>query len=282
MKIGTILAATLAVAMFAQSATAAVIGTLDASRTYSFTTTGGEFRDQSIQGNYYSRFHDHILSTGSTFAASAQTVTAEYLSGIDLFINGTPTLNTNPAGRASAAEQEALRNWVHAGGVALILGETAVFAETANTWLGAFDLSISGNHGAGTGRWTWSDNPLLDGVNDGTENAISLNAGGAFAADGPFDDILARYGISPTSGQIGIVGLTYGAGYVIASGDASPFTNERFQAFYTDGVTPSRSANFVSNIVARADAPAPVPLPASLPLILAGLGALGVLRRVRG
>lgn len=274
------IAGAIAVMMIAQSASAAVIGSLDQSRTYSVTTTSGEVRNQALDGNYYSKLHTHLASTGSTFAAGATTVTADYLDGIDLFITGTPTLNTNTAGRASAAEQNALADWVFNGGIALILSETGnAFAQTANTWLAPFGLSISGNHGAGTGRWTNSDNPLLDGVNEGSLNTVALNAGGAFAAGGVYDDVLARYGSSATGGQIAIVGMKWGEGYIIASGDASPFTNERFNAFNTDGVTPSKSATFVSNIVAMADTPAPVPVPAALPLLAVGLGALGLFRR---
>ncbi len=280
MKIGALLVAAAAFSTFVQTASAAVVGSLDLSRTYVFTTTGGELREGALLGNYYSNLHGHIVNSGSSFAAGATTVTADYLSGVDLFITGTPTLNTNSAGRASAAEQTALRDWVYNGGVAFILGETTVFQTTANTWLDIFGLSISGNYGAGTGRWTASDNPLLDGVNEGASAAIALNAGGAFAAGGLFDDIFARYGTSATTGQIGIVGLQYGSGYVIASGDSSPFSNERFQAYNTDGVTPSRSANFITNILAMADANAtPVPVPASLPLLLAGLLGLGLVRR---
>lgn len=271
----------------AQQASAAVIGSLDNTRTYQVTTKSGEMRDQSILGNYYSKLHDHLAASGSTFAAGAQTVTADYLAGIDLFITGTPTLNSNAAGAASAAEQDALRDWVSGGGVAFLIGEAAGmfsgdvgFEETANSWLGTFGLSISGNYGRGTGRWTASDNALLDGVNEGSLNALAMNTGGMFAEDGAYD-ILARYGTSATRGQAGIVALQYGDGYVIASGDASPFTNERFEALMLDGVRPTNSANFVDNIVALADQPAPVPLPATLPLALAGVGAFGALRRFR-
>ncbi len=275
MRIGRILAASVAAVMLAQSATAAVIGSLDSSRTYQVTTTQGEVRDQSVTGNYYSNFRQHLESTGSTVAAATDRVTSEYLSGVNLFITGTPTLNGDVAGRASAAEQAALRDWVHAGGVALILGEMGSFNQTANTWFAPFGLSISGNHGGGTGRWTNSENALLDGVGTG----VSLTAGGAVA--GSYDDVLARYGSSATNGQIAIVGMQYGAGYLIASGDSSPFSNQSFRLFNTDGVTPSSTAVFTSNIVGLADNIAPIPVPATLPLILAGLGAIGVLRRRR-
>ena len=118
---------------------------------------------------------------------------------------------------------------------------------------------------------------MLDGVSDGSLNAIATNTG-AFVEGGIYD-ILARYGLSAPKGQAAIVALRYGSGYVIASGDSSPFTNERFTAVINDGVMLSKPAQFVNNIVALADQPAPVPLPGRLPLAVAGLGALAWMRR---
>lgn len=248
LKLHTILfGATLAASPIAASA--ANVGSFDATRTYlSYQLTGAN----------YSVLRTSIEGAGHTVAAATGTITAAYLSGIDVFFSGLFENDGNAGGMATAPEIAALQSFVSAGGIAILLGENSGFVNNVNSWLSPFGVTNTGGGSGGT--WAAGPDPLL--ANGVAGSDLDFNSGSVLTPGGY--DVLATI-----SGSAAVGRIAFGAGYVIATGDGN---------FLDNGID-ADNIQFVLNVLDSAGVTPQVPLPAALPMLLAGLGGLALVRR---
>jgi len=245
----------------ASPSTAAVIGSFDKTRTYQhYYLTGTEYSDLKLA----------LETAGHRVRAATGVVTESYLSGLDVFFTGgldidpaSPgTATTTSPGTATATELMLLKSWVMAGGTLVVGGDNSNFTKATNSWLRpitASMLEMSGGNVSG-GTWATGPDPLLAGGVAGS--SLGFVEGGLFAS-GSYDS-LASY----KTGVTAIARLGVGQGSVIALGDAN---------FLQNGTSPT-NRQFIVNVADNARVSI-VPLPAGLPLLLAGITALALLRR---
>ena len=237
----------------ASPSTAAVIGSFDKTRTYQhYYLTGTDYSDLKLA----------LETAGHRVVAATGVVTESYLSGLDVFFTGGLDIDPASPGTATMTELMLLKSWVMAGGTLVVGGDNSNFTKATNSWLRpitASMLEMSGGNVSG-GTWAAGPDPLLAGGVAGS--SLGFVEGGLFAS-GSYDS-LASY----KTGVTAIARLGVGQGSVIALGDAN---------FLQNGTSPT-NRQFIVNVADNARVSI-VPLPAGLPLLLAGIAALALLRR---
>lgn len=236
----------------ASSSSAGVIGSFDQSRTY---------EQYYLTGANYSDLKADLETAGHTVAAATGTVTESYLAGLDVFFTGGLDIDPASPGMATTDELTALKSWVAAGGTLVVGGENSNFTVATNSWLTPITSSMLQMAGGNISDGTWASgaDPLLAG---GVAGASLGFVEGGFFASGSYDS-LATYG----SGASAIARIGVGNGLVIGLGDAN---------FLQNGSSPT-NRQFIVNVADTARV-STVPLPAGLPLLLAGIAVLGLLR----
>ncbi|WP_298921778.1 VPLPA-CTERM sorting domain-containing protein [uncultured Roseobacter sp.] len=202
-----------------------------------------------------------IADEGHTLADTTDVLTAEYLNGLDVFYtsvlafgSGSPIL--------SSTEQDALISWVSGGGILLSTGEIPFFRASYEAVLNPFGIELIGQ--AAASGSVWANDPGIALLSNGVAGSDLTDSGSGVLATGMSTTLAINNG--------NVIGLSkvFGSGLVIAIGDSN-FLDDQF-------INPA-GEQFFRNAL-NAEVPA-VPLPAALPLLLAGLGAFGVLRSRR-
>ncbi|MGZ2256912.1 VPLPA-CTERM sorting domain-containing protein [Roseobacter sp. A03A-229] len=137
-----------------------------------------------------------------------------------------------------------------------------------------------GPGGGSLGQWFASDVELaiadLPGTNIDTVQFLSNTAGGP----GPISDLWIRFeGDTNIFSGSGLDVLTTDALQAMHTGSAWLFTEFNGAAFGISFDIDFNSIEVVADPLPGPDQPTPVPLPAGLPLLLVGLGALGMIHR---
>jgi len=145
---------TCALLLFATAATtnACVWGSFDASRV--------NYSDGTLNGGAHSTLRGIITSNGGTIAAGTPTLTAEYLAGVDVFY--TSLLNTS-TGVLVESEQNALHDWIAAGGVLIVTADIFPLPayESFTAFYGVTGYDDLGDAGTGV---PVADHPITEGV----------------------------------------------------------------------------------------------------------------------
>jgi hypothetical protein len=134
-------------------APASVWGSFNASRVLS---------GRSLLSSVHDGMRERIELAGGSFAVPANTVTEAYLAGVDVFYTGPVA---DGIGDVSNEEQQALSNWVAAGGSLIITVDI-------HSWQSAGDRILSPFNGAISQEGVWSDDyaypiglhPIIDGI----------------------------------------------------------------------------------------------------------------------
>ncbi|WP_240705224.1 VPLPA-CTERM sorting domain-containing protein [Pacificoceanicola onchidii] len=246
-------------ALAAGPATAATVGSLDNFRTGADSLTGGD----------YSGTVSQLQALGHSFEPAARDLTAAYLDSVDVFMH---VRSHNYAGRnrPQAAEITALKEWVDDGGIYVQFGGNYQFASELNYWSNHFSFLYTAQTYSG-GTWNSSSHPFMTGV---AANSSFGAVSSSYVHHVTYVRDLNGLPLSPVTfatigGRGAVLGAQYGNGYALFFADENPVW----------GATPNAGAITFLNNVLNSTAVAPVPLPAGLPLLMAALGAFGLLRR---
>lgn len=260
--------AALVLAAVAAPASAVVIGTFSAARSNSPLGTSPDYSD----------VRNAIVADGHTLNAGTETgsLTAAYLSTVDVFLTGVIEPFFMPAAGVVAAEAAALQTWVAAGGTLIISGEHNGFVPAFNPYAQAFGITMAGfnfNYNAGVGFVNNPSDPYLqNGVAGGS---LPINNRGYIASVTNPHTVLATHGLNP--GELFAISMDYGQGTVVAFADTY-FMNNASDA-NNIGWQFLRNA---LNIAGQPDVDPPaVPEPTALLLLATGLAWAGR-RRARG
>lgn len=218
-----------------------VIGGLDLAR-------GGAYSPEF--GSATGGFRTHVAATfpGTTFS-SAPTLTASFLSGVDVLIIAAPAGSTTPITPLGAAEQAAMTSFVLAGGSALLLSDNDFqFEAASDSMVGPFGLDADGALvGTVTGTVTAS-HPVTNGP-FGTVTTLSYGFPGWFPTLGPNAVALASL---DANSQISLAAIDHG---ILGPGSGAVI----FFSDSTIGAMTGSNLTLVDNALAYA-VPEPGPL----------------------
>lgn len=242
----------LALAGSASGQTNCVWGSFDASR---INYGGGE-----LNGSAHTTLRSIINANMGTVAAGTSTLTATYLSGVDVFY--TSLLNTG-TGALSVAEQGALQGWIAGGGTLIVTAD--IFPLPAYESFTSF-YGITGYVGAsgpGTGN-TVASHALTAGV---SSYSYTTNSKYTFGGDGL---LLGNDGAGNTFMTVFEPATGFAAGgRILVTGDHNMFTQS-----FIGNLDNTRLANNMAEWACH-----PVPEPASMAVL--GLGVAALVRRRR-
>jgi hypothetical protein len=157
-----------AIALSAAAHSQTVWGSFDATRV---NYAGGVLSN----GASHTMMRNVITGTGATIAASTPTLTAAYLSGVDVFYT---SLLADPDGALSAGEQTDLQNWIAGGGTLIVTAD--IFPTAAyNSFTSVYGVTYSSISNTGTGNVT-AAHPITTGV---STYAYTTNAGLTYGAN---------------------------------------------------------------------------------------------------
>ena len=133
-------AAALAALAIASAASASNWGSFDASRI--------NYPAGPLTGSAHTTLQGIITSNGGTIAAPTPTLTAAYLSGVDVFYT---SLLDQSTGALSGAEQTALQNWIAGGGTLIVTADIFPLAayESFTSFYGVTNYTAISNFQSG-------------------------------------------------------------------------------------------------------------------------------------
>jgi len=139
-------------ALSATTAGACVWGSFDATRI--------NYAAGPLTGTAHSQLRAIIEANGGTIAPATPTLTASYLSGVDVFY--TSLLSTS-TGVLSSAEQDALHEWIAGGGTLVVTADIFPLPayESFTAYYGVTDYTALSNNANG---YPVADHPLTQGV----------------------------------------------------------------------------------------------------------------------
>ena len=225
---------TIAALLLASSASAADWGSFDASR---INYANGVFTT-----GLYSHLRGKVLSNGDNIAPATDLLTPQYLETVDVFFTSFLSLST---GTLSAAEQDALVEWVRCGGRLIVTAEYQSIAQN-NSFLKPFEIETATGTSSGCATPTIS-HPLTAGVNQTCffgEAELKLGTG-----------VLPLMKTSSNKFFMAVASGTpaVGGGRVLAIGDHTPLTD----------TASADDALLRSNIVKWAAIASPPPCPST-------------------
>ena len=252
MKIKFLAAIATLIIVVAGSSSAATWGSFDGSRA-----------SRPLVGSAYLDFKDSILSAGNNISASTSVVDAAYLSTVDVFFAG---WLGGASGTLSGAEQTALSNWVTGGGTLILPGD--IFnIQAINSVASIFGATFTSVSNGQTVVAPTAVHQLTQGV-----GSISYNTESTWVNPTGFQTIFENPNGDPFASVADASTGFSGAGQVLFLGDHN---------ILADYGSLEDNKVFYDNIAAWAGQSqvTPVPLPAGLPLILIGIGSLGLMAR---
>ncbi len=199
-----------------------------------------------------------IASDGHTVANTTGVLTENYLDGLDVFYTSVLGFGSSSS-VLSTAEQSALVDWVSDGGILLSTGEQPFFRASYESVLNPFGIDLVSQAAASGSQWANDTGVAL--LANGVAGSTLTDSASSILASGNATTLATNNG--------NVIGLSmgFGSGLVIAIGDSNflddQLINTAGEQFFRNALNTELSA---------------VPLPAGLPLLLGGMGLLGLLR----
>ncbi|RLJ51641.1 putative secreted protein [Litoreibacter meonggei] len=249
-KSAKFIAAALSLMVLTAGANAVTVGSFDSTRVLAkrVLNTGAD-RD-ALRGA--------IADDGHTLANTTDVLTTGYLNGLDVFYTSVLGFGSSSS-VLSAAEQSALVNWVSDGGILLSTGEQPFFRASYESLLNPFGIDLVGQ--ASASGSVWSADTTIALLGNGVAGSLMSDSGTGILSTGPSTTLATNNG--------SVIGLSksFGSGLVIAIGDSN---------FLDDQLINPAGEQFFRNALNTEIST--VPLPAGLPLLLGGMGLLGLAR----
>jgi hypothetical protein len=233
--------------------------------------------------NGLANFENGVLSTqarasllanfpGSSITAT-DTLTPEFLSGIDVLFLVSAQYDGVGITPLSAAEKTAVYNFVLGGGGAIMLAEDYADHPSAQSLVDPFGVTIDDDGVGGLQACTIPSHPTFDGP-FGVQPFFAVYGSGAFTNLGPYATSLSEEQTTglPVMASIESGVLGPGSGRVLMFGDVSAFADP-----IVDGGYFSQGETLFLNSIAFVAAPEP----GSIALAGLGLLALGLVGRRR-
>lgn len=226
----------------------------------SFDSTRINYPDGVLNGSAHTTLAGIINAGGGTLAASTSTLTAAYLSSVDVFY--TSLFRTDGASTLSAAEQAAVQSWFFAGGTLIVTAD--IFApesyDSLTSFLGVTNYNPLSNGGNAT---VINSHALTAGVTSiafTTESTFSVPATALALANGPSNQLFSAV-MDPSTGY-------NGGGRLFIVGDHNMFTNSF--------ISSADNTVLAQNMASWACIPAP-----GVTTVAAGMMLFGAARRRR-